>query len=344
MGSSCAAIACRAIDSVHSLRFRCAVPPSVLDRVVRTESLASVGKSGSTLDRGWLDDGSTVVIKHADARHDWIMQATRDGGRVAGLWADGVFARLPACVDHATVDVHPAPGGAVIVMRDVSAQLFGDAPPTPAQRRAVLTATAAMHEALADTRTAHLCRLTDYLTFLSPTVCARFAPEHLVPQLALEGWGRFRELVDDDVIAVVDSVHADPAWLAAALLERPSTIVHGDLKLANLGTDGATAILLDWGTLTTWAPPAVDYAWYLAINAAGTGLAMDEVQAEVRTAQGAAHDETALRLALVGALAQLGWEKALGATSAEPSVRDRERRGLEWWSAEVRRALDDLPF
>jgi hypothetical protein len=310
----------------------------VLDQVVRTEPLVSTGKSGSALERGWLADGSTVVIKHADARVDWIMQATRDDGRVAGLWADGVFDRLPARVDHAMLDVRPGPGGAVVAMRDVSAQLFGDDPPPAPRRATVLRAVAEAHVALAGAPTSQLCALTDYLTFLSPAVCERFAAEHVVPRLALEGWARFREIVDHDVTAIIETVHDRPGLLAAALLERPSTIVHGDLKFANLGTDGDRAILIDWGTLTTFAPPAVDYAWHLAINAAATGCSHDELCEEIRTVWGDSYDAPAMRLALVGALAQLGWEKALGATSDDTAVAERERSGLDWWSAAVRAA------
>jgi hypothetical protein len=314
------------------------VAPSLLDRVVRTEPLVSAGKSGSALERGWLDDGSTVIIKHADPRHDWIMQATGDAGRVAGLWVDGVFDRLPTNIDHATLDVVRAPDGAVVVMRDVSALLFGGAVPASAERRALLSAVAEMHTALAAEQMVDACPLTAYLAFLSPPVCAPFAADHDVPRLAIEGWARFHELADDDVVAVIDSVHADPSVLATALLERPSTVVHGDLKFANLGTDGARAIVLDWGTLTTWAPPAVDYAWYLAINTAAAGRSHDELREEIRTVQGASYDATAESLALVGALAQLGWEKALGATSDEPDIAQRERAGLAWWSAAVRAA------
>ena len=309
-----------------------------LDRVVRTEPLVSAGKSGSALERGWLDDGSTVVIKHADQRRDWIMQATGDDGRVARMWDDGVFDRLPARIDHATLDIERGPSGAVVLMRDVSAQLFDDAMPSPASRRAVLRAVAEMHTALTGANLAGLCRLADYLAFLSPMVCERFAAEHEVPRLALKGWARFREIVDDDVVAVVDSVHADPSKLAGALLERAATLVHGDLKFANLGVAGDQAILLDWGTLTTWAPAAVDWAWYLAINTAATGRSHDELRDEIRAAQGAAYDPTAESLALIGALAQLGWEKALGATSDDPAVAQRERAGLTWWSMAVRAA------
>jgi hypothetical protein len=311
---------------------------SFLERVIRTEPLGSAGASGSALERGWLDDGSTVVIKHAIMRHDWIMQATRDVGRVATLWAAGFFDQVPAVIDHATLEVRADPDGAIVAMRDVSTHLFNDVVPSAADRRTVLSAVADMHAALATLGSAPVCPLADYLVFLSPSVCQRFAADHEVPRLALEGWSRFLDVVDEDVVAIVDSVHRDPSVLAAALLERPSTVVHGDLKFANLGTDGERAVVIDWGTLTSWAPPAVDYAWYLAINTAATGRSHDEIRDEIRAAQGAAFDATAESLALVGALAQLGWEKALGATSDNPLVAQRERAGLEWWSAAARRA------
>jgi hypothetical protein len=88
--------------------------------------------------------------------------------------------------------------------------------------------------------------------------------------------------------------------------------------------------------LTTWAPPAVDFAWYLAINAAATGRPHAELLDEIRIIQDRTYDPSAEALALLGALAQLGWEKALGATSDDRQTADRERAGLDWWCAAVR--------
>jgi hypothetical protein len=86
------------------------VATGVLERVVRRETLVSEGKSGAALERGWLDDGSVVVIKHADARQDWIMQATGDDGRIAALWADEVFRRVPSGIDNPKLDVQQERG------------------------------------------------------------------------------------------------------------------------------------------------------------------------------------------------------------------------------------------
>jgi hypothetical protein len=318
------------------------VATGVLERVVRRETLVSEGKSGAALERGWLDDGSVVVIKHADARQDWIMQATGDDGRIAALWADEVFQRVPSSIDHAMLDVQREPGGAVVVMKDMSAQLFSDATPLRSSHHRVLRAAAELHTAFLDVPVAHLCPLPAYYTFLSPAVCGRFATDHEVPRLVVEGWARFHELVAADVADAIAAIHADPGPLVDALLARPSTLVHGDLKLANLGVDRERVVMLDWGTLSTWAPPAVDFAWYLAINAAAIGRDHADLLDDIRAATNEP-DDLALHLALVGGLAQLGWEKALGATSDDPPTAQRERAGLAWWAAEARKALDLWP-
>jgi hypothetical protein len=312
---------------------------TLLERVVRRELLVSDGKSGSQLERGWLDDGSAIVIKHADIRRDWIMQATGDEGRIARLWAEGVFEQLPDGIDHAMLEVHQTPSGAVIVMRDVSASLFSTGAHLRSGHRRVLRAAAEVHHAFVDRPVASLCPLEACYAFLSPSVCARFADGHEVPRLAIEGWSRFHDIVADDVVQAISAIHNDPARLAAELLALPSTLIHGDLKLANLGEGRGRVIMLDWGTLTTWAPPAVDYAWYLAINGAAIGDNHEQLLHDVRQAAGDA-DRTALGFALIGALAQLGWEKALAATADDEGTRRRERDGLAWWSAQARTALE----
>ena len=66
--------------------------------------------------------------------------------------------------------------------------------------------------------------------------------------------------------------------------------------------NSAQLVVVDWGTLTAWAPAAVDYAWYIAVNSAAVGLPLDVILDSVR-ATDAGSDEVALQLALVGALA-----------------------------------------
>jgi hypothetical protein len=315
------------------------------ERITRREPIVSGGKSGSQLERGWLDDGSPVVIKHAVADADWIMQATDDRGRVADMWVNGVFDRVPTVVEHALLAVRRKPGGAELLMSDLSGCLFSSGPDFRACHLDVLSGVTSLHRAFASGPVNELCSLRDYYTFLSPQVCARFSHDHDVPALAVEGWARFHELVPDDVVGAIDRLHDDPRPLVDALSGYEGTLVHGDLKMANLGMDRGRVVLLDWGTLTTWAPAAVDFAWYLAINAAALDLdlELDVLVEQCRRAIGAGGD-AALDLALVGALAQLGWEKALGASAGHAATMQRERVGLAWWVRLVREALAKWPL
>ena len=320
--------------------------PGVHGTVAWRRPLTSDGKSGARLEQVQLDDGQRLVVKHVDPGSDWIARATGDISRVFSLWSYGVFDRVPGVIDHAVLAVEPAGKHcSQVVMRDVSADLFADGRRlSRADSRRILAAAAQLHGAFRErSRPDGLTPLAELYRFLSPSVAAHFAPDAAIPALALRGWERFGDLVPDEVAAAVALVHEHPETLARLLTHRMCTLVHGDLKLANLGFRDGRVVVLDWGSLTTWAPAAVDFAWFLAINAASIDATHDDLLADIRAAGGADHDEHALRLALLGALAQLGWEKALGATdSRDERVCLRERAGLAWWSARVREAIEAL--
>jgi hypothetical protein len=306
--------------------------------------LTSDGKSGARLEQVQLEDGQRLVVKHVDPGSDWIARATGDISRVFSLWSSGVFDRVPGVIHHAVVAVEPAGAhGSTVVMRDVSADLFADGRRlSRADSHRILAAAAELHGAFRwGSRPDGLTPLAELYRFLSPSVAAHFARDAAVPALVLRGWKRFGDLVPDEVTVAVARVHEHPETLVQLLSRRTCTLVHGDLKLANLGFRDGRVVVLDWGSLTTWAPAAVDFAWFLGVNAASIDATHDDLLDDIRAAGGADHDEDALRLALLGALAQLGWEKALGATdSPDERVRQRERAGLAWWSARVLEAIE----
>ena len=273
----------------------------VLAGAVSSVPLSTVGgQSGSPLQRVTMADGRVFIVKEVDTSLDWIMQATHDEGRVADLHQRGVFDDLPAGVDSTIVAVEPSGDGWRLVMRDATAALLPDGLVLSRDlSKRFLSVAAAIHSAFAGTEPMDLCSLADLYGFLSPKAAVEHGADHLVPRLVLDGWDRFPELVPADVGDAVLKILDDPASLAQRVEAFPATLVHGDLKIANLGlADDGVVILLDWGALTSWAPPAVDFAWYLAINAASIDATHDELLEDVRRASIAGPDDPALPLAL----------------------------------------------
>ena len=316
---------------------------SLLVDVVRREPLAVAdGRSGSLLERVILAGGEALVVKHVRDGGDWIMRASHDHGRAAELWSSGVLARVPEVIDHAVLGAEQVEDGWVVIMRDMSAALVPeDARITRADSRRVLEAAAALHAAFAGGPPLELCPLADRYAFLSPATARREAGgADEVPALIGRGWERFAEVVPADVAEPVLAVLERPEVLATALSGFGSTLVQGDLKLGNLGFTTDRVVMLDWGTQTGWAPPAVEVAWYLAINWSRIDATREQVLDDFRAAEGERHDSDALRLALLGGLVQLGWDKALHASGhPDPAVRAREAADLAWWTERARDAL-----
>ena len=77
------------------------------------------------------------------------------------------------------------------------------------------------------------------------------------------------------------------------------------------------------------------------MGASAVNASRDDLVDDVRRIQGTEHDEIALLLALLAAVVDLGWNKALDATEhSDPIIRDRETAELSWWVGMARRALD----
>jgi len=123
-------------------------------------------------------------------------------------------------------------------------------------------------------------------------------------------------------------VHAHPGVLADALRSTPQTFVAGDWKLGNLGSraDGRT-IVLDWA-YPGEAPPCWELAWYLALNRSRLPETKEATIERYRQALESRGVETGdwwdrqLGLCLLGMMATIAWEKAVG-----------DQAELDWWTA-----------
>jgi hypothetical protein len=307
--------------------------------VAEVTPLDHQGVSGSTLERVRTVDGRVLVVKTEHPEADWVARSTGDVGRVVRLWSTGVLRGLPASIDCAVEAVEEQPTGWRVVMRDVTTSLFSPSRlVSRGESRKVMAAVASMHRKFAGTSLDGFCPLIGRFSFLTPTVVGSI-PSHPLGTVVAEGWARFPEVAPADVSRSLLALLEQPRALASALGEHPPTLLHGDLKVANMGLTGDRVVILDWGSLTGLGPPAVDHAWYLAINGAAIDASLDDLLSD---AIGALRPEEreAVPLALVGGLLQLGWEKALGATSDDPALRARERAGLRWWCDRATEALD----
>ena len=98
-----------------------AMDRAVLDTALNRVPVNDDGRSGATLERVLLVDGSRVVVKRFDPTVDLVMRLSGDAcGREVDFFRRGTLDRLPATVLHAVLDGwYDDEGRGVLVMRDL---------------------------------------------------------------------------------------------------------------------------------------------------------------------------------------------------------------------------------
>jgi hypothetical protein len=318
----------------------------LLDQVVERATLRQAGGqgySGAKLEAVRLADGTRLVVKRISPATDLTMRLTHDRGRAATLFTTGVLDRLPPAVDHTIVAAEPDGDGWLIVMRDVSAAFLPDERAlTHSECRRVFAAAAAIHETYHGQRIEQLCSLTDWVSLMSPTTMTSVGRDgdNELPGAVLRGWELFDDLAPRDIADALRAVHARPERLAAELVCGATTLVHGDLWLANLGLLPGRVVIIDWG-LATQAPAALEFTMFLTGAWSRVAATREQILDDARAAGGEHHDERALQLALLATFANFGWNKALDAVEhPDPAIRARETAELTWWVERARHTLE----
>ena len=223
------------------------------------------GRSGSTLERVRLADGTGLVLKRSRPGTDLAALVTGGVDRELALFETGVLDRLPSGVGHALVGGWREDGEVVLLMRDVGPAIPGWGRILDRDEcRRVLAAAAGVHRTfVAGSPIAAPVAAGVRATALWPH---RMRPlvgmANPLPGIVLRGWSRFAELVAGPVADAVARLQADPAPLVAAVDRRPATLLHGDLWLVNLALEPGQVTLLDW-SLATWGPPLMEFATFL---------------------------------------------------------------------------------
>lgn len=313
------------------------------ERVVSAEPLGASGASGNRLERVTLDDGTRLVRKRVSPEWDWISRATGDDGRALVMWTSGLFDRIPRAVDHATVGVEPDGGAWSIFMRDVSEALVGPEEVLDrASVRRILGALSDLHLEFLGEGEPGLCGLEDRYSLSSPRTARREIERgHIVGDVINRCWDAFAELVPDDVATAILTLAERPELLAEQLRRCEQTLIHGDVRLSNLGVTADGVVLIDWGERTGFAPAPVELASFLVFDAPRLAVSPDEVIADFRALYGDRFDHRALQLALIGGMVQLGPVPVLDLVlHGTEQARASATAQLGWWTKTVSHALE----
>jgi hypothetical protein len=306
---------------------------------IREEPFPNDGWSGAEmrlLRRG--DD--RFILKRDSLAGDWIARATADGPVLREAWFAGAGPALPAPIRN------PALGGAfdaetgdcAVLMPDLTGVLFDwNATLAVEQLDVVLAALAGLHAhpwiaAGALPAGAPWCPLPERIALICRSSLERPGPARdAVAERLLPGWDLFDRLATPAARDVVAALSADPGPLVRALEARPATLIHGDLKLANVGiaADGSVEVV-DWQMVMV-APVAIELGWFLVSNVNALPLPAEAVVERYRGAGGPL-DEAGADLAVLVGLLLRGWRKGYDADAGITLASGvGAAEDLAWW-------------
>ena len=325
------------------------------------EPFPNDGWSGASLSLLRRAEGERFVLKRDSLARDWIARATADGPllREASFAANGPPLLSPVRAPYLGAGVDGDEFG--ILMPDLTGVLFDwDAPISVEALDLVLDGLAGMHGApwsasdALDGGRARWCPLRERVTLICRASLERPGPARdAVSDRILPGWDAFDRLAPERARDLVNSLGNDPRPLLGALGHLPSTLIHGDLKLANVGIapDGLID-LIDWQMVSV-APVAVELGWFLVSNVASLPLQPDDVLTRYHAAMvkrggpGAgtvAEWRAQTDAAILAGLLLRGWRKGADAEAGLTLASGTSAADdLAWWCDRALEAADRLP-
>ena len=231
------------------------------------------GWSGARLTR--VARGSRRYVLKRDAlAWDWIARSTRDGPLLREGWFAANGPRLPGRFTAPYLGVGRDGDAVAILMPDLSDVLFAwESPVDAASVGRVLEALAELHahdwSALERLEGAPWTPLRERLFLLSPRSAAAYAADGVdAGRRFLDGWSAFERQAPAAARELIAWLDHEPGPLLEALDAQGRTLLHGDLKLANVGiaADGSLP-LIDW-QMVMLGPVALELGWFLVSNVA----------------------------------------------------------------------------
>jgi hypothetical protein len=303
-------------------------------------------------------DGSRFVLKRDSLERDWIARSTADGPILREAWFAARGPALPSPIRSPYLGAGRDADEFGILMPDLTGVLFDwEAPISVADLERVLGALAALHSH-AWTASGHLnggpwCPVRERITLICRASLERpGAARDAVADRILPGWDAFDRRAPAPARDLIAALAADPEPLIDALAALPSTLIHGDLKLANVGVepDGSVDVV-DWQMVSV-APVAIELGWFLVSNVASLPLQPDDVLARYHAAlssleaagQATASDwDAQMDAALLVGLLLRGWRKGADAEAGNKLASGvTAAADLAWWSERGLVAADHL--
>ena len=297
------------------------------------------------------------IIKRLRRDKDWVMAATDDRHwRSITVWQQGLLDHLPEEIAHGVIACSVDEDGYAILMHNVSQNLLPEDQPIPETDNAsILKALAALHAAfwknsLLDNHKLNLCKPEDFFTHTSPEKARQIAQTNpsFVLEMIIEGRRLIPKFVDADIAGLMHDLVHDPTPLCTALAGYPQTLVHSDVRMANLGLERGRRprlIMLDWARQTRTVP-AVDLVYYLVTSSSSQfpisfEQSIDLYKQQLAQRLGDLFDESwwqpQLELSLLGTFSTMACFHAWGAEySDDESQRMSDRADLQWWAEQAR--------
>jgi hypothetical protein len=307
---------------------------------VREEPFTNDGWSGASMTLLRRGGGDRFVLKRDSLARDWIARATRDGPVLREAWFAAAGPALPRAIRNPAVggSFDPSSGDSAVLMPDLSDVLFDWNEVLPADRLdIVLAALAQLHEdpwrlSGAPSPDAPWCPVPERVSLICRSSLERPGPARdAVADRLLAGWDAFDRAATPAARDVIAALSDDPAPLVRALDDQPATLIHGDLKLANVGIEAGGAVaVVDW-QMVMLAPVAIELGWFLVSNVNALPLPPDAVLDRYwRTRDRDPGRENDLAI-LVGLLLR-GWRKGYDAEAGITLGSGLTARDdLVWW-------------
>ena len=310
------------------------------------EPFPNDGWSGSEL--SLLRRGETrFVLKRTSAAADWIVRATRDRALREAVVAAGELPLPEGVTDHylgAAADGL----GAAILMPDLTGALFDwERAIERDDLHRVLNSIAALHASTAEVAPGFpWCPVRERVALLTRRSAEGYLAAGLaVGQRFIDGWDAFDRGAEPAARDLVRRLSSDVGPLLAAVDRLPPALLHGDLKLANVGFVDDEMVLIDW-QMVTRAPIAVELGWLLVSNVASLPEPPDAVVERYRAAAATAGVEVGdwdgqLDLTWLVGLLLRGWRKGLDAEAGTLTGWGASgSEDLAWWSRRAVEAAD----